>query len=165
MNDDDNELNPHALISMDPGVNGAFVVWISDKTRTPITYSWSRNGRADWEIIKNIWKILEKCIDEFDIKVMVVERPWGGAIHGGQFQAVLFDDMKRLAEKKGITFKFVAPTSVKAKVTGNGRASKEQVQRAVNKFFADQRREQPKMSNEHEYDAVAVGIAYWRRRS
>ena len=69
---------------------------------------------------------------------------------GGLFKLYLHEHKK--------SFDVIAPTSVKKKVTGKGRASKEEVQEGVLDFIVNN--EAIVWNNFDESDAVAVGISY-----
>lgn len=56
----------------------------------------------------------------------------------------------------------IAVTSVKKLVTGNGKASKDEVERAVRETLQIEKPDY--FANDDESDAVAVGIAYYRQK-
>jgi len=77
---------------------------------------------------------------------------------------VLFDEIRSIARRKGLTFVSFAPSTIKKFTCGNGRASKKEVATVVvSKFpelkvYLTQDREWKERFHQNMFDAVAVGV-------
>lgn len=153
------------IIGIDPGVNGGMSIWRHDDS-VPKIWGWTRNrNEYNHELMSRILQRMHQECDVFQVGTIVSERPWKGAMRGGEFQTCLFNDIKRYCQIHSLKFEFIAPTSMKKKVTGSGKASKELVQAAVRDYFEMNDQTVPEMTTEHEFDATGMVIAHLRRRS
>ena len=73
-------------------------------------------------------------------------------------QWILYSDLKFVADRYKVPFFTLQPTEIKKKVTGNGRATKEDMISTVSQSSLVA--EGVKVDSEHIADAIACGIAH-----
>jgi len=85
--------------------------------------------------LKGLRAIVKRTLEEFEVGVVATERPWTGrwdprpSIGMGQREKAAI--VKELCQERRVILVQYAPASIKLAVTQNGRATKEQVGRAV----------------------------------
>ena len=92
-----------------------------------------------------------------DIEFFIIENYSYGSVGQLADLGELGGLLKYHIYKSGKWFDVIAPTTVKKNVTGNGRASKKEVQDALECFLTTP---DIKYNNFDESDSVAIGIAY-----
>jgi crossover junction endodeoxyribonuclease RuvC len=91
-------------------------------------------------------------IETFEVEVVACERPFvGGHARITASQRAKFTAVEIACKRAGVKLVTYAPSEVKKALCGNGRASKEQMQRAVRSLL---RFDAP---DEHVADAAAIG--------
>lgn len=94
-----------------------------------------------------------RVLDTFDVQVIATERPFiGGYARTTASQREKFGVVKTLCQERKVKLVSYGPPEVKKAVTGNGRASKEQVGRAVRRMVRIE------TEDEHVLDSVAIGL-------
>ncbi len=123
-----------------------------------------RNRRSPHEILWACRKIILRLINDFCPKVLVVEKTFFAKNKNTALLNVLFDEIKNIGRRKDLQVLSFAPSTVKKKICGNGRASKEEVARVViSKFpelkvFLTQDRKWKERFHQNMFDAVALGV-------
>ncbi len=139
------------MISIDLGKEGAFALWENGSCHKIQSWSFLPN-RFLWEDFKEVIDSLENLV--MDLKkghlTIVVEKP----SRNMTIQWALYTDVRRVAKVNKLDFVEYMPTMIKKIVTGNGKASKDEIRKAV----CDSGLCKSELSNEHEADAVAAGI-------
>lgn len=107
--------------------------------------------------VKKIYKELGVLICEYQPEVMAIESPFYGKnaqsmLKLGQIQGVCFT----LALQYGLEIQEYKPRQVKRAITGNGNASKEQVQRMLKYYFPDDTKFS--FQNYDASDALAIAL-------
>lgn len=157
------------MISLDPGIVSSatgVAVW-NDKGKL-VKLKKFNPDKKNRTLSERIWPLLDFIQNEFDYEsssVVVVEE----TLYRGKANRTHQQWLGVLQFHFGIAT--IAPTSVKKWVTGHGRASKEEVVKALYDSHLD-KREQALLKNYlkkcEEYgedisDAVAIGVAYKER--
>lgn len=104
-----------------------------------------------------IFVSLKQTIEEYQPTVVVKEMGFSKGHRATQalFKVAGVADM--LAYGKGFAeVHEIAPLTIKATVGGHGKASKEEVEKGLNKYLVSV----PKFANDDESDSVAVGVAW-----
>jgi len=147
-------------IGIDPGLakTGYAVVEVSDK----------RGIAREWNIfstdpkdsmprrLQKIYENFEKFFKKWDARILILEDVYvlpkypKAALQLGAVRGVL----TLAATIEGMEIIELKPTEVKMALTGNGRANKDQVERAVRKVFMVK----DKIKSEHASDALALAL-------
>jgi len=97
----------------------------------------------------------------------VVEKTFLANNKNSSLLNVIVDEIKTIGRRKKLRVESYAPNTVKKIICGNGRASKDQVFKAVVVHFPelavyfDQNRKLKERYHQNMSDAVAVGITYY----
>jgi crossover junction endodeoxyribonuclease RuvC len=105
-----------------------------------------------------IYNHLKEIYEEFEGRIddVVSEKGFSRHARTTQILYMVHGVARVLSFMKGHEVNELSPTTVKAKVGGSGRASKEQLADAVRGYFT----EELTFKNDDESDALGVGIAY-----
>lgn len=117
--------------------------------------------------IEKIYDCITSMVDDYDISIMGCERLFFNPIQknasGGKGRnksaSIMYTNMITgvlylLAQQKNLPIKDFTPGTVKKAVTGNGRATKEEVISRVNEISGNLK----PIKTEHESDAIAIAI-------
>lgn len=144
------------ILAVDPGFSYGWVLFRRLNGNWQLLGPGSGRGMTPedvWGGLKRdtAWVYTENSrIKLFEADVLVVEQQPQKAVWAG----VVANGLRALAWQRGILFAQIPSTKVKKLVTGNGRATKEEVKAAVEERFGVE------CENYHESDAIAVGLAY-----
>ena len=120
------------ILGVDPGTNilGYAVIEVENKTVQLLTLDVIKLGglKSHFDRLNRIYTILSEVIDRFEPQEMAIEAPFYGKnpqsmLKLGRAQGVAIV----AAMQKGLPVFEYAPLKIKMSITGNGRASKEQV--------------------------------------
>ncbi len=106
-----------------------------------------------------------RLIRDFRPAVLVVEKAFLSASRNAALLNVLVDEIRAVARQHGIAVLGLATSTVKKRVTGDGRATKQQVARAVVarypelRVYLGQNRQWKERYHGNMFDAVAVALA------
>ena len=106
--------------------------------------------------------LISRLLDDFKPQILAVERTFIGNNRNAALLNVLADECRAQARRRMITVVGFAPSTVKKRMTGDGRADKRAVAQAVAKRFPELRaylREDSKWKERYlsnMFDAVAV---------
>lgn len=150
------------MITIDTGVNGAMAIWTNGQGLSVI--EWGRSGRTNGKHMVYICELIESHTEKSIIGTVVVERPFIRQPKGGAFQYLLFEDIKSMCDRRKVAFRYLTPPSIKAKVGGGMKCSKEDMKTGVLKYCSERDIVFSPPTTEHGWDAISVGIAYNKRR-
>lgn len=165
------------LIGIDQGIaNFGFAVLDIDETSSKIdensvkilgsglikTHSKDPLGRR----LITIRTKMESLIKEYQPSMLGCEKLFYNAPTGGRNKSLAMMHVNMatgmlhiLSVENGMMIGEYPPTTVKKMITGNGRASKEEISQSIEKYLTKQ------VKSEHEVDAVAIGItAFLKQR-
>jgi crossover junction endodeoxyribonuclease RuvC len=105
-----------------------------------------------------IYNHLKEIYEEFEgrINFVVSEKGFSRHARTTQILYMVHGVARVISHMEGFEVEELSPTTVKAKVGGSGKASKEQLADAVRGFFL----EELTFKNDDESDAVAVGLCF-----
>jgi crossover junction endodeoxyribonuclease RuvC len=151
------------ILAIDPGtremgialLEGASLVYHGVKT--------IKNRRSAHEILGEGRRIVLRLLDDFRPTVLVVEKTFFSSKRSALLN-VFADEMQALGKRKGLRVVSFAPNTVKKFITGNGRASKEEVAQVIVarfpelKVYLSQDRKWKLRYHENMFDAVALAL-------
>ncbi len=156
--------SPFRVIGIDPGLNitGYGVIECHDGQVTLLEAGVIRSPRARGENLplrlETLYKGLSEVMEEFHPRTMCLEEVYSHAAYPKT--SILMGHARGViclaARQAGVTVVNFSPKRIKQSVTGNGNASKTQVQRAVQQVFSLGRPPQPP----DVADALAAGLCY-----
>jgi len=138
-------------ISLDLGEYWAMARWKDSLCIAVTSFDGGKFTDYAWENTKYLLDKIEKYIQTYRVDI-VLEK----AHHRVPTQWVQYQDVKKLCKKYNIILIEYKPSHIKKMVTGNGRASKDEVKEVVVKSEAVK----VTPTNEHESDAIACGLCY-----
>lgn len=165
-------MSRYDILAVDQGLAsiGYAVVRVEDGCSAKVIVSGSFETKPHQLIqkrIQNIMDVLEDVIREGKEKgcrfaILATEDLFVGPVCARSVFIVgtnmVTGGLMLLAEKHGMVVYQLAPTSVKKRVTGDGKAEKEDVEEAVQKLSDFRIRDGQKIKD-HQTDAIAIGIA------
>ena len=156
----------HLALGIDPGLAATGFAVIGSFKQGGELCSWGAiktiSSMATPERLQKIYLGVCDLIDTWQPSVMVLEDVYvldkfpNAAVQLGEVRGVLY----LAAQERGIEVFTIRPTEVKSCLTGNGRASKEQVSQAVKRMLG--RREDIKP--DHASDAAALALMVLSRK-
>jgi len=142
------------ILGLDLGDPGGAVV-LTPNGQFGAVLHWQRLGNMN---LARLRRVVEHVIETFDVEVVATERPFiGGHARVTASQHKKASVVETICEERGVRYVAYAPASVKKAITGNGRASKEQMMRAVRSLL---RFEAP---DEHVADACSIAAVAMSR--
>lgn len=147
-------------IGVDPGLSKTGYAVVEVSNRKGIAREWNVFSTSSEDSIprrlKSIYTDFEKILKKWDAQILILEDVFVlpkypkaalqlGAVRGVLSLAAAIENMEVMELK---------PTEVKMALTGNGRANKDQVERAVRKLIMVE----DKIKSEHASDALALAL-------
>ena len=109
-------------------------------------------------------KAILRLMNDFKPQVLAVEKTFFANNRNAALLNVFVDEIRAIGRRKGLRVVGYAPNTVKKYICGNGRASKEEVARAVIarypelKVYLTQDRKWKEAYHHNMFDAVALGM-------
>lgn len=150
------------ILAIDPGTAHMGVAVLQNQKLIYHAVEVVRNKKSPGEKLKEARKIVLRLIKDFRPDVIAIEKAFFANNRSAALVNVLVDEIKAIASRKKIKIVGYAPSTVKRFICGNGRASKEEVARAVAirypelKVFLTQDRAYKERFHQNMFDAVAV---------
>ena len=116
------------------------------------------------ETLREGRKAILRLINDFRPQVLAVEKTFFANNRNAALLNVFADEIQAIGKRKGLRVVGYAPNTVKKYICGNGRASKEEVARAVIarypelKVYLTQDRKWKGAYHQNMFDAVALGM-------
>jgi crossover junction endodeoxyribonuclease RuvC len=151
------------ILAIDPGTREMGVALLEGGNLVHHGVKTIKNRRSPHEILKEGRGIIVRLINDFRPGVLVVEKTFFSSKRSALLN-VFADDIQALGKRKGLKVVSFAPNTVKKFISGNGRASKEEVaQVIVSKFpelkvYLTQDRKWKLRYHENMFDAVALAL-------
>jgi crossover junction endodeoxyribonuclease RuvC len=156
--------NGSKILAIDPGTMYMGVAFLDNGSLIYCGVKVIRNRRSPHEILWACRKIILRLINDFQPEVLVVEKTFFSNNKNTALLNVLVDEIRNIGRRKGLKVLCFAPSTMKKRICGNGRASKEEVARViVSKFpelkvFLTQDRKWKERYHQNMFDAVALGV-------
>jgi Holliday junction resolvasome RuvABC endonuclease subunit len=140
------------VLGIDLGGPGGLAVIVPNGSLGSVLH-WQRLGRMD---LAKFRRVVEHVIEVFEVGLVATERPFTGRgdkrPRVGLAQREKQGVVRTICQERKIKLVDYQPQTIKHAITGNGRASKEQVGRAVQRML------KIPSDDEHVLDACAIGM-------
>jgi len=123
-----------------------------------------KKGASPHDDLKAARKVVLRLIRDLKPQVLAVEKTFFAQSRNTALLNVLVDEIQAIGKRKGLKVFCFAPTTMKKSITGNGRASKEDVARVIAlqypvlRVFLTQDRQWKERYHQNMFDAVGLGI-------
>jgi len=163
----------HKILAIDPGtrlmgfalINNGILIYHGVKV--------IKTKNSPNETLRHVRKIVFRLVKDFRPRVIAAEKACFGTNQRAALMNVVVREIRAIARRKRLKFIDYYPSTLKKFITGNGRASKMEVSRAVIlkypelNVFLTQDRAWKERFHQNMFDAVALGImagsrGYWR---
>jgi crossover junction endodeoxyribonuclease RuvC len=162
------------ILAIDPGTRLMGIGLLDDGKLIYHAVEVIAKGRSPRDTLERCRHVILRLIADFQPNVIAVERTFFAMNRNAALLNVLFDEIRAIARRKGLTFVTFAPSSVKKFICGNGHAGKKEVATVVAarfselKVFLTQDRGWKERFHQNMFDAVALAImaaeSEWRPR-
>ncbi len=152
------------VLAIDPGTKYMGIALLDNGALIHCGVKVIRNRRSPHEILWSCRKIILRLIKDFQPQVLVVEKTFFAQNKNTALLNVLVDEIRNIGRRKGLQVLGFAPSTMKKRICGNGRASKEEVARVIVsrfpelKVFLTQDRKWKERYHQNMFDAVALGV-------
>lgn len=154
------------ILSFDPASfrNTGWSVFTRDKT-TCISGTIVTKEKEPWKALYPIFQEVDKILSKYKPDVVVIEKTssFSGGFITGQVSNCIGVTLAACGKHKR-KVEFVYPTHVKKIVTGNGRAKKADIKKAVRDYLKKETGKDIKFDSEHSCDAAA-NIICWLKEN
>jgi crossover junction endodeoxyribonuclease RuvC len=158
--------NNSKILAIDPGTRYTGVALLKNSKLIYHGVEVIKKRNSPHETLKEGRKIVLRLIKDFRPSTLVIEKAYF-ANHRNRHSSLLnifVDEIMAIGKRKGLKVIGYAPSTVKKAICGNGRASKQEVARAVIsrfpelKVFLTQDRAWKERYHQNMFDAVALGM-------
>ena len=152
------------ILAIDPGTRLMGVAFLDKGRLIYHGVKVIKKGKSPHETLHKARKIILRLIRDFCPHVIVVEKAFFANNRNAALLNVLVDEIKAIVRRKQLRLVAYSPSALKKFITGNGRASKEEVSRAVVlhypelRVYLTQNRAWKERFHQNMFDAVALGI-------
>lgn len=155
---------PQRILALDPGTRKMGVAVLQEGELLYHTVAVIRKHKSPHDTLKECRRVILRLVRDFTPHTLVVEKAFFANNRSSALLNVLVDEIRALARRKGLIVLGYAPSTMKKAITGNGRATKEEVARVVVsrfpqlKVYLDQNRQWKDRHHQNMFDAVALGL-------
>lgn len=154
------------ILAIDPGTRNIGVAVLKNGKLLFHGVQVIRGCKSPQETLKEGRKTILRLIKDFRPQVLVVEKSYFANNKNRYFSLlnVFVDEIRAIGKRKGLKVISYAPSTIKKAICANGRASKQEVARAVIsrfpelKVYLTQDRAWKERYHQNMFDAVAVGM-------
>jgi crossover junction endodeoxyribonuclease RuvC len=156
--------NKHRILAIDPGTRHMGVALLEGRKLVYHGVKVIDKQKSPSETLKEGRRTILRLINDFEPQVLVVEKTFFANNRNSSLLNVFADEIKAIGRRKGLKVMSYAPNTVKKYISGNGRASKEEVAKVIiSKFpelkvYLTQDRAWKERYHQNMFDAVALGI-------
>jgi len=156
--------NNSKILAIDPGTREMGIAFLEEGRLVYYGVKAIKKKKSPHETLREGRKIILRLIKDFKPDVLAVEKAFFVNNRSASLLNVFVDEIRAIGRRKGIKVISYAPSTVKRILCGNGRASKEEVARAVVltfpelKVFLTQDRKWKEKYHQNMFDAVALGM-------
>ena len=157
-------MNHHKILAIDPGTRFMGVAYIDNGRLIYHGVKIIKAKNSPHETLRHVRKIILRLVKDFSPRVIAAEKAFFGNNQRAALMNVVVTEIRAIARRKQLRFIDYYPSTLKKFTTGNGRASKTEVSRAVVlkypelKVFLTQDRAWKERFHQNMFDAVALGI-------
>jgi len=152
------------VLAIDPGTKHMGVALLDNGAIVYCGVKVVENRRSPHEILRECRRIILRLVTDYQPQVLVVEKTFFAKNRNSALLNVLGDEIKNIGKRKGLQVLSFAPSTMKKRICGNGRASKEEVAKVIVsrfpelKVFLTQDRKWKERFHQNMFDAVALGL-------
>jgi len=152
------------ILAIDPGTREMGIAFLDKGKLVYHGVKTFKRGKSPHETLREGRKTILRLIRDFKPQVFVVEKSFFAKNRNASLLNVFVDEMMSIARRKRLKILSFAPCTVKKKICGYGRASKEDVARVVVskypelKVYLTQDRLWKEIFHRNMFDAVALGM-------
>ncbi len=152
------------ILAIDPGTKYMGVAFLDNGS---LIYSGVKvipSRTSPHEILQTARKMILRLIKDYRPQMLIVEKTFFGSNRNETLLNVLFDEIKNVGRRKRLHVLCYAPNTMKKCICGDGRASKEEVDRVVIaqypelRVYLTQDRKWKTRFHQNMFDAVALGM-------
>ena len=157
-------MNHYKILAFDPGTRYMGVAFIENEKLIYHGVKIIKPKNSPHEILQHVRKIVLRLIKDFKPRVIAAEKSFFGNNRKAALVNVVVMEIRAIARRKQLKFVDYSPSTLKKFITGNGRATKMEVSRAVVlnypelNVFLTQDRAWKERFHQNMFDAVALGI-------
>jgi crossover junction endodeoxyribonuclease RuvC len=158
------------ILAIDPGTREMGIALLEGPSLVYHGVKIIKNRRSAHEILGEGRRIILRLLNDFRPAVLVVEKTFFASKRSALLN-VFADEIRALGKRKGLKVVSFAPNTVKKFISGNGRASKEEVAQVIVarfpelKVYLSQDRKWKLRYHENMFDAVALALTASNRLS
>jgi len=158
--------NQSRILAIDPGTREMGIAFLDKGKLIHFGVKAIKKRKSPHETLREGRKIILRLIKDFKPDVLVVEKVFFANNRSASLLNVFADEIRAIGRRKGIKVIGYAPSTAKKMICGNGRASKEEVARAVVSTFPELRvfltqdRKWKEKYHHNMFDAVALGMIF-----
>jgi crossover junction endodeoxyribonuclease RuvC len=152
------------ILAIDPGTREMGIAFLENDELIYHGVKAIKNRTSPHAILKEIRGTILRLIHDFAPSTLVVEKTFFANNRNAALLNVAVDEIRALGKRKRLTVVSFAPNTVKKKIAGNGRASKDEVARVVAAQYPELRiyllqdKKWKLRYHENMFDAVALGL-------
>jgi crossover junction endodeoxyribonuclease RuvC len=154
----------HKILAIDPGTKEMGVAFLEGNTIVYHEVITIPIKKMPHESLREGRRTVLRLINDFRPRILAVEKTFFANNRNAALLNVFVDEIRAIGKRKGLRVVGYAPNTVKKYICGNGRASKEEVAKAVvskypdMKVYLTQDRKWKEAYHHNMFDAVALGI-------
>lgn len=159
----------YKILAIDPGTREMGVAFLEGDTIVYHEVKVIPRKKMPHETLREGKKIILRLINDFKPQTLAVEKTFFSHNKNATLLNAFVDEIRRIGRRKGLKVVDYAPNTVKKCICGNGRASKEEVARAIIarypelKVYLTQDRKWKASYHHNMFDAVALGLMVCNR--
>jgi len=157
--------NTERILAIDPGTRNIGFAFLDKGELVHYGVKTIRRMKSPHEKLRDGRKIVLRLINDFGPQMLVVEKTFFANNRNSALLNVLADEIKAVGKRKGLEVESFAANSVRKMLCGNGRASKDDVARAMVSHYPELRpfltsdRRWKERYYRNMFDAVALGLS------
>jgi len=155
---------PLKILAIDPGTRHLGVAFLENDVPVYLGVKTIKKYKSPHEILKAGRSLVLRLISDFQPQILAVEKTFFANNRNSSLLNVFGDEILAIGKKKKLRILSYAPSTIKKAVTGNGRASKEEVARVLVarfpelKVFLTQDRKWKERYHQNMFDALALAV-------
>lgn len=152
------------ILAIDPGTRFIGIAVLDNKKLIYYVVKVIAKGQSPQQTLQRARAAVVTLIDDFEPDIVAVEKTFFSKNRNTALLNVLFDEIRSITRRSGLTFVSYAPSTIKKFICGNGHADKRQVAEAVVAKFPELRvyltqdRAWKERFHQNMFDAVGLSI-------
>jgi crossover junction endodeoxyribonuclease RuvC len=158
------------ILAIDPGTRLIGVAVLAGRDLAYQGVKTLRQHGSPHDRLREVRGVLLRLLQDFRPEILAIESAFFAQDRNAALLNVFVDEIKALANDHGVRVRAFAPSTVKKRITGDGRATKSAVAQAIVARFPELRaylgqdRKWKERYHGNMFDAVAVALVAYRDR-